>query len=316
MTFRVFTFGESMGLVLGDEINSLDQLAKARISTGGSEGNVAVGLARLGVAATWLSRVGNDGFGKRVVKDLQAEGVRVVAQIDSSAPTGLMIKTTPRAGSTSVDYYRRGSAASLISVSDLDGIDFNKFDLVHLTGITPALSDSARSTWEHVALKSREAGCLVSLDVNYRSKLWTPLEASSVMTKALDLVDILIAGVDEAQMILGDLTSSAFDLARKIQALGPQIVAIKLGSEGAVLLERNTTYSADAIRVEVVDTVGAGDAFTAAFIATYLETHDARLALDRANIAGGLACTHPGDWQGFPSAEEISNYQYNDPVQR
>ena len=316
MTFKVFTFGESMGLVLGDEINSLDQLNTARISSAGSEGNVAIGLARLGIETTWLSRVGNDGFGKRVVKDLLGEGVKVIAHIDDSAPTGLMVKTTPRAGSTTVDYFRKGSAASRIAVSDFDAIDFNDFDLVHLTGITPALSEKAKSTWQQVASRAAEAKCLVSLDINYRSKLWAPQEALPTLRAILPFIDIAIAGDDEARLVLDDHTSEEIDLARKIQTLGPKVVAIKLAAEGALLLDRTASHRVAATKVQVVDTVGAGDAFSAGLIATYLETRDGNLSLERANIAGGLACTHPGDWQGLPNSNELASYTNNDPVQR
>jgi 2-dehydro-3-deoxygluconokinase len=316
MTIRVFTFGESMGLVQGDEINAIDQLSAARISTGGSEANVAIGLSRLGIDSTWLSRVGNDGFGKRVIGDLRSEGVSVIANVDMESPTGLMVKTTPRAGVTAVDYYRKGSAASKLSMTDFEDVNFSDYSLVHLSGITPALSAQNQATWLEVAKVAKTAGCMISFDVNYRSKLWSKREATSVFKKMLRLADIVIAGIDEAQLILDDNSEDPVVLGSKIEDFGPSVVAIKCGADGAAVVSKGQTHRVKALSVSVVDTVGAGDAFSAGFIAKYLETKDSNAALNLANVVGGLACTHPGDWQGLPTAVEVSQFLSNDPVQR
>lgn len=313
---RVFTFGESMGLVQGSEINSFANLYEARISSAGSEGNVAVGLSRLGLDCTWYSRLGEDSVGDRVQKDLLGEGVAVVVKRDKKTHTGLMLKTSPRNGVTSVSYYRAGSAASHICPEDFDGINFSEYHLVHLTGITPALSKSCKDAAEYVATKARASGCLVSFDVNFRSKLWSMEEAAPVLRSLASKCNILIAGVEEAELVTGLTGKNVLTLASELMKLGPTIVLIKQGEVGATLFQNGKQKFEPSIKVSVIDTVGAGDAFSAAFIGSYLLENDSEKALSKAVIAGGLACTHPGDWQGFPSQSELSTSTSQDPVSR
>ena len=142
----VVTIGESMGLIRGGRIGDFTHLGSAEIDTGGAEGNVAIGLVRLGIPVAWLGRVGDDSLGRRVVRDLRGEGVDVRAVVDADATTGLMLKETPRFGSTTVTYYRRGSAGSRLQPSDLDGLEIEAASLLHITGVTLALSESARDT--------------------------------------------------------------------------------------------------------------------------------------------------------------------------
>lgn len=136
---RVVTLGEALGVLRTASLGSLAQLDTLAVGTGGAEGNVAVGLARLGTPVTWLGRVGDDGLGRRVARELRAEGVDVVAIVDGGAPTGLLLKETPVPGRTLVTYHRAGSAGSRLEPADLDGLDLAAGDILHLTGITPAL---------------------------------------------------------------------------------------------------------------------------------------------------------------------------------
>lgn len=317
MTYRVFTFGESMGLLIGDEINSLEQLGQARISSAGSEGNVAIGLSRLGISATWLSRIGRDGFGKRIVNDLKSQGVQVIARNDTAAPTGVLFKTYPRAGETVVDYFRKGSAASNLDQSDIDSVKFEEYDLVHVTGITPALSQSCYVTWLEVAKRAKKSGCLLSFDLNYRSKLWTEEQAREAFSNMTGKADILIAGVEESQILLDDKKDyDVLSISEKIHQLGPKVVVIKQGALGASAFDGHNYFYCEPIKVQAVDTVGAGDAFTSAFIAYYLESSDVEHALKKAVVSGALVCTHPGDWQGLPDADELENFMQFSDVKR
>lgn len=312
----IFTFGESMGLVQGVEVNAFSNLHEAKISTGGSEANVAIGLSRLGLGVTWFSRLGLDSVGDRVIKDLLGERVTVLVKQDEVSSTGLMLKTTPRKGLTSVSYYRSGSAASFISPSDFDDINFSNYDLVHLTGITPALSSSCLKSALHVASAAKKANCLVSFDVNYRKKLWSQEDAAPVLRELVSKSDIVIAGIDEAELVTNSEGVELELLAKRLGDLGPSIVVIKQGELGASLFQGGKMTFCPAIQIDVVDTVGAGDAFSAAFIGTFLVQNDAEYSLSKAVIAGGLACAHPGDWQGFPTKSELFNKQTKDPVSR
>lgn len=313
---RTLTIGESMGLVRGDGIGGLEHLATAWIDTGGAEGNVAVGLVRLGLAATWLGRVGDDALGRRVCGDLRAEGVEVVGVVDPDAPTGLMLKTTPRAGTTAVDYYRSGSAGSRLSVADLDAVDVADFDAVHVTGITPALSPSAAAAVDALVDAARAAGVLVSFDVNFRSRLWSRAEAAPVLTGLAARADLVFAGDDEIALLVPEAgAADPVELADLLAARTGAVVALKRGGRGAVVVAGEERLTADAVPVDVVDTVGAGDAFAAAFLAETLHGHPLAQRLAVAVRAGALACTHPGDWQGFARRDELDR-DTADPVAR
>ncbi|MFW8745442.1 PfkB family carbohydrate kinase, partial [Mesorhizobium japonicum] len=139
MIDRLVTFGEGLVVLRGSELDRAPGLA---LGTGGAEANVAMAAARSGAVATWLGRVGDDAFGRRVVRELRAEGVTVLPIVDP-APTGVIVKELHAGGRTGVSYYRHDSAGSRLSAADVDDLPLTDTTLVHLTGITPALSPSA-----------------------------------------------------------------------------------------------------------------------------------------------------------------------------
>ena len=320
MTARagVVTIGESMALIRGEGIGGLEHLATAHIETGGAEGNVAVGLARLGVPVTWLGRVGDDALGRRVAGELRGEGIRVIDIVDTHAPTGLMIKNTPHAGRTAVTYYRAGSAGSRLRPGDLDAVDLGAFTVLHLTGITPALSAGARATAREAVVRARAAGCRISFDVNHRSTLWTADEAAPVLREFAAAADILIAGDDEARLVLGEEadTLAPAELALALRRLGPTEAVVKLGPLGATASVGDEILHQEAFSVPVADTVGAGDAFTAAYLASRLAASTLRDSLRTAALAGAIACTHPSDWRGFARPADLAAFDGQDPVHR
>ncbi|MBF4571342.1 sugar kinase [Herbiconiux sp. VKM Ac-1786] len=318
VTRGVVTLGESMALIRGDGVAGLEHLATARIETGGAEGNVAVGLTRLGVDATWLGRVGDDALGRRVAGELRAEGVHVVAIVDAAAPTGLMIKNTPHAGRTAVTYYRAGSAGSRLTPADLDRIDFAQHALLHLTGITPALSASARETAFAAVELARAAGCAVSFDVNLRASLWPAEDPAPVLRSLAARCDIVIAGDDEARLITGSPTAvdDPTALLEALRDLGPREAVVKRGPLGASASAGGEVVHQAAFAVPVVDTVGAGDAFTAAYLARRLEGAPLADAVRTAAIAGAIACTHPSDWLGYARPADLAAFDAVDPVRR
>ncbi len=169
----VVTVGETMVL--------LDAPASGRlgpalpVGIGGAESNVAIGLARLGVDCTWVSRVGDDALGTFVAREIRAEGVRVIATRDPAAPTGLMVKEHRGGRPSRVRYYRAGSAASRLSPADVDAVadEIAAADVLHLTGITAALGASPLAAVERAIAVARAAGTVVSFDVNHRATLWS-----------------------------------------------------------------------------------------------------------------------------------------------
>lgn len=305
---RVLTLGESMGLIRGDGVGGFEHLASAGVDTGGAEGNTAIGLSRLGVPVTWLGRVGDDALGRRVAGDLRSEGVDVVAVTDRGAPTGLMLKSTLRPGATLVDYYRAGSAGSRLSSRDLDTVDVSAYDLLHVTGVTLALSATARATALEAVRRAREAGILVSFAINHRSRLWTSDEAAAVCGDLLAHSDIVFASDDEARLLVPTVDpSDTAGLARAISLLGPAEVLVTLGGDGVSAEIDGEAHRLPAERIVPVDTVGAGDAFAAGYLSRRLAGAPATERLRVATRCGAWACLNPGDWQGAARSNEITS---------
>ncbi len=170
-TGAVVTVGETMLLLSGTEPGEVAELEHLRVDTGGAESNVAIGLVRAGVPATWVGRVGADPAGDRVLRDVRSAGVDVVPVVDPDRSTGLMVKERLHDGRTRVTYHRRHSAASALVPEDVPAGLVERAAAVHLTGITLALSDTARATVQAVLDRADAAGVPVSFDVNHRAKL-------------------------------------------------------------------------------------------------------------------------------------------------
>jgi 2-dehydro-3-deoxygluconokinase len=283
------------------------------VEIGGAESNVAIGLARLGVPCTWISRVGNDAFGALVTREIRAEGVSVIASHDPSAPTGLMVKEHRGGRPVAVRYYRASSAASRLTPGDLDVAVIASADVLHLTGITPALGPGPLQAVERAIEIARAAGTLVSFDVNYRSKLWSADEAGTVLARLAKLVDLLFAGPEEAALLLGwdsPAGTETFDdgehLARGLAKLGAGTVVVKLGALGSLALSGDTTHLAPTRPVTVVDAVGAGDAFVAGYLSEHVAGGSISACLAMGNRLGGAVCEVPGDWEGLPTRDDLN----------
>jgi 2-dehydro-3-deoxygluconokinase len=295
----VLTFGETMLLLTGGAVGAVPDLEHMRVDTGGAESNVAIGLVRAGVPATWVGRVGADPAGDRVTADIGGAGVDVVAVPDPDRSTGIMMKERLPDGRTRVTYHRRGSAGSALSAADLPGSVVESATLVHVTGITLALSDSARDTVAAALDRAAAAGVPVSFDVNHRAKLIDPDRARDHYRQVVARSSVVFAGDDEARLVLDrdEQDDDEESLAHDLAALAGGRAVVKLGSRGAVASIDGTFLRRRATPVRVVDPVGAGDAFVAGWLAATLGGADPAVALDRAADAGALACTVEGDWR-------------------
>jgi 2-dehydro-3-deoxygluconokinase len=180
-----------------------------------------------------------------------------------------MIKERRTPDAQRVSYYRAGSAGSRIASTDIDEQLIAEAGLLHVSGITPALSAQAEATLRHAIDVARTAGVPVSFDLNFRGNLWSAEGAGSVYRDVIPLADIVFAGEDEAAIAAG--AGEPEDLARRIAGLGPGQAVIKLGADGALALIDGTVFRQPAFPVSVVDTVGAGDAFVAGYLAELME---------------------------------------------
>jgi 2-dehydro-3-deoxygluconokinase len=299
VTGRVLTFGETMLLLTGGDTGAVPDLEHMLVDTGGAESNVAIGLVRAGVPTTWIGRVGTDPAGDRVTRDVRSAGVDVVAVPDPDRSTGIMMKERLADGRTRVTYHRRGSAGSALRASDLPASAVERAALLHVTGITLALSEDARATVEAALDRADAAGVPVSFDVNHRPKLIDAETARARYRTVAARSSIVFAGDDEARLVLGlgDDEGTDETLAHELAALGRGRAVVKLGSRGAVASVDGAFLRRPATPVRVVDPVGAGDAFVAGWLAATLGGATTAEALDRAADAGALACTVESDWR-------------------
>lgn len=277
-----------------------------RMTVAGSESNVAIGLARLGHSVRWGGRLGADEAGEFILRTLRAESVAVdTAVVVADRQTGLMLAERRIADMSRVNYYRADSAGSTLSPADAAAALADGTRMLHVTGITPALSDSAAGTVRAAVAAARNLGALVSFDVNYRAKLWTPEQARWVLTDLARDADIVIASEDELGLVVpagSDETGAAAEL----HASGVSQVVIKRGARGASVSTGGVWCHAEALAVTVLDTIGAGDAFTAGFLSGVLDGLEPEAALHRGTVAGGFAVATVGDWEGFPTREELT----------
>ncbi|MFC5502701.1 sugar kinase [Lysinimonas soli] len=299
MISRVVTVGEALA-VLRNPPDEPSWLARELIlGTGGAEGNVAMALARSGVPVRWIGRVGADAMGRRVARELRAEGVEVRAIQDGEHPTGLLLKDTSADGRTRVVYYRKGSAGSRLSEADVAEEPLDAGTLLHLTGITPALSESARAAAALLLDRAEESGSTVSFDVNHRARLWGAEDAAAVYRAIAARAAVLFASVDEVPLLLpGWQGTDPAAAATALAEAGHGHVVVTAGARGAAALRDGASYIQPAVPVRVVDTVGAGDAFVAGYLARLIAGDDPAAALARGALLGAAACRHPGDWEG------------------
>ena len=302
--FDVVTMGESMvSLRTGTPLRLGGTLS---MTMAGAESNVAIGLARLGHKVRWGGRVGADEVGHFILRTLRAESVAVdTVVVDSERPTGLMLAERRVADVSRVTYYRSGSAGSALTEADAAASLAAAPRILHVTGITPALSGSAAEAVAEAVQLARDAGALVSVDVNYRSSLWTPHQARRVLSELVRKADIVIASEDELGLVVTrpqDESVAAAELA----AYGVSQLVIKRGARGATLWQEGKAHHAAAIPVTVLDTVGAGDALTAGYLSGVLDEIGPAAALRRGTVTGAFAVAAVGDWEGLPTRAELS----------
>lgn len=309
MTGRVCTIGETMALLTVPSGRHLRGGSAVPVGIGGAESNVAIGLARLNVPVTWISRVGDDAFGSLVTREIRAEGVHVLAHVDPDARTGLMVKEQLHGTPWRVRYYRDRSAASRLSPTDLDASVITGARVLHLTGITAALGPTALATVRRAIDIARAAGTLVSFDVNYRSSLWNAAQAAPVLGELCGSADLVFAGTSEAALVLGRSRADNDEqtLARDLAMLGASTVVLKLGARGAMAMTGDQCVYASTDPIAAVDPVGAGDAFVAGYLSALVEGASVAECLARGNRLGGAVCRVPGDWEGLPTREELEN---------
>ncbi|MFI5640105.1 sugar kinase [Streptomyces goshikiensis] len=307
----VVTLGEAMAVLAADRPGPLASGSSLRLGFAGAEATVAIGVSRLGHPASWTGRVGADSAGTMIIDTLRGENVDVTrARVDDTAPTALMLRERRTTDHTRVSYYRRGFAGSRLTPEDIDAELIARARVLHVTGITPALGDGPRAAVRHAVDLARAAGVTVSLDLNYRARLWTREEAAAELAYLSSRADVVFAGPDEASLVVPEADPAA--MARALLDLGPREAVLKLGSCGAVAATRSDEAVQDIVPVTPVDPIGAGDAFVAGYLAGLLDGAPLPGRLLLAATCGAFAVAAPGDWEGLPRRGELDLLQGED----
>ncbi|MFG1817430.1 sugar kinase [Kribbella sp. NPDC049174] len=274
----------------------------AHLSIAGSESNVAIGLSRLGHQAAWLGAVGNDEPGRLIQRTLRAEAVDTSwLRFSDESFTGFIAFDQPSHDITRVSYHRHGSAGStLTSAECLTALEAASPRLLHVTGITPALSDSTRAATLAVVRAAADSDVRISLDVNYRARLWSRTEATA-LRELLPYVHTVFASDDEL-----DILTDAPDPVRDLLDTGITEVVVTAGGKGAWAHTTDSTIHRAALPVTVVDSIGAGDAFVSGYLSATLDGLSPESRLDRATTSGAFCVTATGDWESLPTREDLT----------
>jgi 2-dehydro-3-deoxygluconokinase len=300
--FDVVCVGETMAMVTSANGQPLATRPPLAMEIGGAESNVACGLAALGHRVAWVSRLGADPFGDRILAELCAREVDLAGvEVDPAGRTGVYFKD-PGPSGTAVYYYRNGSAASAMGPATVRGPAVAGARIVHVSGITAALSPGCALLLEALLVERAAGGALVSFDVNYRPKLWPPAAAAPVLLRLARAADLVFVGLDEA------VTLWPVHDARGVRELMPGVplLVIKDAGRGATFFgAAEGEVEVPAPAVDVVEPVGAGDAFAAGYLSALLGGRDAVTRLRTGHLMAAAALRSVGDLGEVPPREAL-----------
>lgn len=272
---------------------------------GGAELNVAIGCARLGIQSGWISRLGNDDFGKYILKTVRGEGVDVSeVKLVDQYPTSVYFREVLSDGSSRSFYYREKSPTSTMKCEDLNEDYFKNAKVLHITGVFPSIAKNNQEIILEAVRLARKHNLFISFDPNIRLKMWTKEEAKVYIEKLLPHVDILLIGDEEIEILLGDVTIE--DAIKTFHDYGIEKVVVKKGAKGALGSDGKNVYEVDAIKPKaLVDTVGAGDGFAAGFLTSLVKGKTLEECVRFANAVGSLVVGVEGDNEGLPYYEDV-----------
>ena len=314
--YDLVAFGEAMIRLSPPDFKRLEQTTTLELNIGGTELNVAVGVSRLGLKSAWVSRLPDNPLGRMIANKARELGVDVSPVIwEKEGRAGLYFLefgATPRP--TAVVYDRADSSFSNIQPGEVDWEEiFKSTKCLHLTGITPAVSKSSAAATLEALQKAKAAGCKVSLDLNYRAKLWSPEDANKTLVPMLEFVDILITTKGDTNTILGIEADNDQVLAKRLLDQYPiEMVAVSY-REGdtvwqcrfsAIAATREKIYSTGTYNIDIVDQVGRGDSFAAGFLYGVIGENDLQTGLDYGVAFAALKHSFPGDFN-WCTKEEV-----------
>ena len=306
---KILTVGEPMALFVAEQQGSLEEVEHFSRFVAGAEVNFSIGMVRLGHQVTYITKLGNDPFGRQIEKFLQINGIDTsYVSYDDKYFTGMQWKQKVTSGDPQVFSLRRNSAASHMDVATISNVCWDGIDHIHLTGIPPALSAGCREMVYGLMGEARFRGVQISYDPNLRPGLWPDkAEMARVINDLARRADIVFPGIEEGRLLTGK--EDVQEIADVYHTAGVKTVFIKLGAKGAYTSSGEQRFYTDGFRVEkVIDTVGAGDGFAVGVVSGMLEGLDLKEAVRRGAAIGALAVMSPGDNDGLPDREGLNAF--------
>lgn len=306
---KVMLIGEPMVMFYADEYGPLSEVHHFSKGLAGAEVNVGIGLSRLGHNVSYLTKLNQDPMGQYIYNYLEKEELASELIIrDSALPVGVMYKNKVKKGDPDTLYYRKGSAASTLKIEDVEQIDFSLFDVLHMTGIPPALSQSLRETSFYMIKEAKKKGCLITFDPNLRPSLWED-QATMIETvnELASISDVFLPGLGEASLLSG--LDAVDDITEFYLAKGIKTVIVKDGALGAHYRTKDKKGHVPGFHVsEIVDTVGAGDGFAVGIIDGLLNEFTLEHSLTNANAIGAIQVQDASDNEALPTKEELVSF--------
>ncbi|MFS0646275.1 sugar kinase [Siminovitchia sp. 179-K 8D1 HS] len=301
---RIATIGEAMVVFNPTKTGPLRFVHSFERAVGGAELNFAIGAARLGLEAKWISSLGDDEFGKVIYNFARGEGIDVSdVSLSERYATSVYFKEIQENGSGKSFYYRQPSPLLELTVDKINESVLKNVDLLHISGVYLAVCKHNIEVVQKLIDLAKKLHIPISFDPNLRLKLWTIEEARAVYETIYPSVTIFLAGAEEFELLFGS------DCVEEVQARYQiEEMVIKKGGQGAAVYVNGQWIEREAYKIKAVDTVGAGDAFDAAYIYGYLHQEVIGERLRLANGAGALVATIKGDNEGLPSLKELKQF--------
>lgn len=301
----VITIGDAMIAMCPREKGPIIFCDSFKRKVGGAELNVAIGCARLGLKSGWISRLGNDDFGKYIMKTARGEGINTSeVKLVDGYQTSVYFREVLSDGSSRSFYYREKSPTSTMKCKDLNEEYFKEAKVLHITGVFPSITKNNQEIILEAVKLAKKNNLTISFDPNIRLKMWTKEEAKAYIEKILPNVDILLIGDEEIEILLGEI--SIEDAMKTFCDYGIEKVIVKKGAKGAVGSDGKNVYEVDAIKPKaLVDTVGAGDGFAAGFLAALCKGETFKDCVEFGNAVGSLVVGVEGDNEGLPYYDDV-----------
>lgn len=307
---KILLVGEPLCLFTAKQEGPLSRVDTFQASVAGAELNVAIGLQRLGADPVYVSKVGADPFGEKIKNTVFAgHGIDARLSTDPHLATGFMLKSKETSGADpQTYYYRRGSAASTLSVTDLLNLHWDQISILHMTGILPALSSATADLSCELIKRAHAHGVFVSFDPNLRPSLWDSRERmENTVLSLASSCDLVMPGRKEGTALFGQ--TELVPLAQSFLDNGSSYVVIKDGPSGACAASRDAFTYVPGFRVDhVIDTVGAGDGFAAGLLSSLSEGQSMNSALERACAVGAMQTQFVSDNAGLPDRSQLQKF--------